>query len=171
MTNTFLPQGYEEPQTLSNFLKIEPESTVRVRILTSAVVGWQYFNNDNKFVKSKTPFVALPSDIGYAQDGTLNSIQHFWAFVVWNYDIQTVQVYQVTQKTIREAISGLIKDEDWGNPLEYDIKITRSGSGKEKTTYSINPAPKSPLDSKIAKIYNDNPINLESIFENDSKKK
>ena len=52
------------------------------------------------------------------------------------------------QKTIMSMMEELDKNEEWGDPIHYDITVTRSGEGKE-TQYTIMPHPKSDVDSAV----------------------
>lgn len=60
-------------------------------------------------------------------------------------------------RSVYQDITDLYLDEDdWGDMTDpeegYDIKITRSGSGKNDTTYSVSPcAGKKPINSKYYK--------------------
>ena len=60
---------------------------------------------------------------------------------MWNYEANAVQIWQINQRTIQEAIMNLINDSDWGDPREYDLKITRTGDALE-TKYTVSPKPK-----------------------------
>ena len=55
-------------------------------------------------------------------------------------------------------------DTDWSDPYHYDIKITKSGKGKE-TEYSVNPVPHKPLDPYIKQQFMETPCNLEALFD------
>jgi hypothetical protein len=46
--------------------------------------------------------------------------------VVWNYDEKKIQVCSITQASIKNQIIGYAKDEDFGDPREYDIKINKA---------------------------------------------
>lgn len=75
-----------------------------------------------------------------------------WGNVVWNYDEDKAQAYGYT-KTIVNRVQELENDPDWGDVREYDVKVSRKGSTKEDTEYSLTPSPKSvPLtkDQKAA---------------------
>jgi hypothetical protein len=65
-----------------------------------------------------------------------------YAWPVYNHDNETVQILQ-GGVTIFNMIAGLVKDEDWGDPTQYDIKVSRSGSTKDDTKYTVSPSPKS----------------------------
>lgn len=156
-TGFFPTADYKVPQT-SNYLKLqEGENTFRV--ISSAIVGYEYFNVDNKPVRSRENFDTVPSDI--KKDGRVN---HFWAFLVWNYDTKSIQIAEITQKSIQGAMQALIKNVKWGNPKNYDITITRKGSGMD-TEYTIMPNPASPLpqevQDKVAKVK----VNLDALYE------
>lgn len=58
----------------------------------------------------------------------------------------------VPRSVYQDIIDLYLDEEDWGDmtdPIEgYDIKITRTGSGKMDTSYSVSPCQKSKLDKK-----------------------
>lgn len=157
--NDFFPTtDYKLPET-SNYLKLtEGEHTFRV--LSSAVVGYSYFTKDNKPVRSRTPFDETPSDI--KKDGRVN---HFWAFVIWNYESNRVQILEISQKTIQTQMKALIDNAKWGSPKNYDITITRKGTSMNDTEYTVMPNPHTPVDEKIVTQYKKVPVVLDALFE------
>jgi hypothetical protein len=66
--------------------------------------------------------------------------KHFWAFAVWNYADNAVQILEVTQATILGQSSGLISNTDWGDPRGYDISVIRKGQSLD-TEYTVQPSP------------------------------
>ena len=48
-------------------------------------------------------------------------------------------VLELTQAKLRTEIVTLAKDEDWGDPRKYDLKIVRNGEGLE-TSYAMTPS-------------------------------
>ena len=58
----------------------------------------------------------------------------------------------VPRSVYQDIIDLYLDEEDWGDmtdPIEgYDIKITRTGSGKNDTSYSVSPCQKTKLDKK-----------------------
>lgn len=159
---TFLPENYRAPQTGNYFKFKDGDNTVR--ILGSAIVGYEYWNTDNKPVRSKEPFKTLPQDIRADKDGNPTKIKHFWCFPVYNYDAERVQIMEVTQQTIRDAIKALIDNAKWGDPKSYDLTITRSGEGFD-TTYQVMPNPHSELAENIKVQYETTKINLEALYD------
>lgn len=157
--NDFLPTGYEAPVTEGNYMKFKKGKN-HFRVLSSAIVGWEYWNKDNKPVRSKNEL--SPEDMVNAKtdkDDFPIAPKFFWAFLVWNYEAKKVQVLEITQKGIREAIEALLADEAWGSPKGYDIVITATGDGLERE-YQVMPKPhtQSPITT-IPKI------NLEALFD------
>lgn len=74
-----------------------------------------------------------------------------WGNVVWNYDENKAQAYGYT-KTIVNRVQELEGDsgwgdvrdyDDWGDVRNYDVKVSRKGSTKEDTEYSLIPYPNS----------------------------
>lgn len=158
MTNSFLPQGYTQPKSSGNYMKIE-DGENRFRILSSPILGWLDWSPEKKPVR-------LPMDKKPAKpmvEG--NKVKHFWAFVVWNVKEEKVQILEITQASIQGAIQALNLDADWGNPVgQYDIKITKKGQ-KLDTEYTITPVPKSPVSDKVKQAFKDANINLSALFE------
>lgn len=159
--NFFQDTEYKLPTT-SNYMNFKAPGEYTFRVLSSAIVGWQYFNRDNKPVRSKKVFEEVPDDI--KPDGRIN---HFWAFVVWNYNDNKVQILELTQKTIMAPMKALIDNPKWGNPKNFDISVTRKGTGMNDTEYAVIPNPHSPLSDEIKSSYEAKRINLEALFENE----
>jgi hypothetical protein len=152
--NDFLPEGYELPK--GPYFKPEVGEN-RIRIIGRPVIGWLDWDRDKKphrFRMDKKPSAPMGKD----------PIRHFWAILVWDNKGQCLQVWELTQKGIMAAIKALVADPDWGNPSDYDIKITKSGSGKD-TEYEIRPAPKSPMSDEVKTIVAGTYHCLDAIFD------
>lgn len=154
----FLPDDYQAPTSEGKYTRFEQGET-KIRILSKPILGWEDWKDSkpHRFQMKNKP--ERPFDPS-------KQIKHFWAFIIWNYNVEQIQICQITQATIRTAIQNLTDDEDWGSPYEYDIKIIRTGQ-KLDTKYSITPSPKSDIISEIEKAYNDTPIRLEALFTGD----
>lgn len=156
--NDFLPTDYKIPQSPSGFMKFQPGLN-SIRILSSAVVGWEYFTKENKPVRQKEAFEEMPADI---KDG--GKIKPFWAFVVYNNQTRMIQILELTQKSIMTSIKSLVDNPKWGKPTMYDIAITKSGEGLD-TEYSVQGEP--PIGEPSAEIkvaYASKYVNLEALF-------
>lgn len=159
--NDFLPTDFKIPASPSNYMKlVDGENTFRV--LSSAIIGFEYWTNENKPVRSKevpeeTPNIKM-------RNGQADKVKHFWAFIVWNYATKQIQILELTQKSIMQAIKALVDNKKWGKPSGYDITVTRTGEGLD-TEYSVMPNPHSELTKEIAEVYNSKQINLNALYE------
>lgn len=155
----FLPEDYKIPKSPSGYMRFE-EGLNRIRVLSSAIVGYEYFTQDNKPVRSRTPFEEMPTDI--KKDG---KIKPFWAFVVWNYNLKMVQILELTQKTIMTGIKSLVDNPKWGDPKQYDIAITKIGEGLD-TEYSVQGEPPlGEVDVEIKNAYKAKSVRLEALYD------
>lgn len=150
---------YTIPET-SNYMKFK-EGDNTFRVLSSAVTGFEYYKADNKPVRSKTEFESTP-DIKVV-DGKPTKVNHFWSFIVWNYDAKRVQVLTITQKALMKYMKGLIDNPKWGSPRGYDFTVNKVGSGLA-TEYTFTATPHSPIDLAILEKYSKMSIDLEALF-------
>lgn len=158
--DSFFPDSdYKMPET-SNYMKFN-EGDNTFRVLSSAVIGFEYFRSDNKPVRMKTSPDVIPSDI---KEG--GAVKHFWAFIVYNYEAKRIQILELTQKGIMKTMQSYIKNPKWGNPRDYDFIVTRTGSGMD-TEYAITVNPKAPVDQSITDRFTKMKINLEALFTNE----
>lgn len=153
----FLPENYQAPKNSHNYMKLQ-DGVNKIRILSQPILGWEDWieNKPVRFRFDQRP--CKPHD-------PKKPVRHFWAFIVWNYQEKKIQILQVTQATIRSNIEMLCKDEDWGEPYFYDIKIIRKGEGVD-TEYMLSPISHAPLDLEIIEAFKEMPINLEALFDN-----
>ena len=139
-----LPTDYSMPENNnSKYLRIS-EDPQEFRILTSPIIGWEYFRVDGDRVspvRQKEAFTEIPAD---SKDDS--KPKEFWAFVIWNHTLWCIQVAEITQASIKKEILKYVQDADnRGDPKKYDFRISRSGKGKE-TRYSLTALPKSKFD-------------------------
>ena len=148
---SFIPSGYQEPSSGGSggkYLKIAKDQTVRIRILSpTPVMGWEYWTEENRPKRLKE-LGGTPADIRY-KDGTAEKPRFFWAVAVWNVDESAVQIWTITQASIRKAIEALCSDQDFGDPINYDLKISRKGEGLD-TEYTVLPGKTAPFDNASA---------------------
>lgn len=150
----FLPDDYEAPEGGGNFMKLQ-DGENKIRILSKPVVGWLDWKDKKPYRFTMKNKPDKPMEKG--------PIKHFWAFVVWNYNAEAIQILEITQQTIQGAITALSKDEDWGAPFAYDLKISKKGKDLD-TKYTVTPAPKKPIPDAISKAGLEKPCYLEAIF-------
>lgn len=152
----FLPENYQAPKGSNNYMKLQ-DGENRIRVLSQPILGWE------DWVENKPVRYRMDQRPAKSHDPK-KPVRHFWAFIVWNYKEEKIQILQITQATIRNSIEALCKDEDWGEPYFYDLKIFRKGEGVD-TEYMINPVSHRPVDKQIMDAFNEMPINLDALFD------
>lgn len=158
----FLPNDYEVPSSSDNYMKFE-QGDNKFRILSSPVIGWEYWVSEGNSRKPLRKRMDQPFSINEVEE--VEKIKHFWAMVVYNYQTKKIQVLEITQKGIQKTLKALAKDEDWGSPvMTYDIVVNKTGE-KMETKYEVLPKPAKKIDEMILEAYKDMKINLEALFE------
>ena len=125
----------------------EGETTFRI-LPGPTTSGWEYWNTSGKPVRSIEKPIGKPVDIREEDDSTWK-IKYFWAFPVWNYAEKRVQLLELTQKSIMEAIQRFARNPQWGDPRGYDLTVARDGMGLQ-TNYTVFPLPAVPFDAEGA---------------------
>ena len=160
--NDFLPDNYEVPSNSDNYMKFIKGDN-RFRILCSPILGYEWWTEVDGLRKPRRVRMGTPIPTNEVDDP--ETIKHFWAMVVYNYDAKKIQILEITQKGIQKTLKALAKDADWGTPVKtYDIVVTRSGDGLE-TKYEVLPKPAKKLDEGIERLYSDMSINLEALYD------
>lgn len=159
--NNLKPFTYEEDEKYmgnTEWFKLNklPEGEkVRIRILETLVSGWEEWTLENKPIryraKEKPKMLKNPT-------GKLNE---FRATVIWNYDLERLQTWSFHQTGVRSALNALSQSK--GNPLGYDIYITRVGQNKE-TRYLLKDCAPSIIDARIQNELDATPLNLDVLF-------
>ena len=147
--DSFLPPDYKEPA--GKYMKFAPGEN-RLRVLKPSngtphiIIGNLLWRRDNTPVRIAHDKQFRDED--YAQrrnddNGHPEKIKFFWAFWVYNYREDAIQVLEITQRSIQQAIRKLTENVRWGSPFGYDICIEKSGSGLD-TEYNVIPEPVMP---------------------------
>ena len=159
----FLPKDYQEPSAGNNrYLRLQKDQTAKIRILGSfedgsAIMGWQGWTKDME--GKGEPVRGTEDQKGTVQDGSDDKVKWFWALPIFDYQTDTLKIWVISQKTIRDRISALAADEDFGNPNHYDLKINRTGGGMD-TEYFVNPLPPSDLSKEVQEAIDTELIHL-----------
>tara|TARA_A100000172_G_scaffold37980_1_gene23161 strand:- start:160 stop:723 length:564 start_codon:yes stop_codon:yes gene_type:complete len=149
----FLPKDYQEPEsTGGRFFSVKDGENFKIRILGSfqdgsGIMGYQGWKTDKDPQTGKE--VRRPMSSTEEEKGDLQGkcdagekVKFFWALPIYVYGINGgLKVWRITQKSIRDRITALAKDEDFGDPHTYDLKVSRTGTGMSDTEYHINPLP------------------------------
>ena len=153
----FLPENYELPKASGDYLKLE-DGENRLRVLSFPILGWEDWND-------KTPVRYRYENKPSHSIDPKKPFKHFWAMIVWNCLSSKIQIWNVTQGTIKHSLDALSKDSDWGAPFHYDIKVFKSGE-KMETKYVITPVSHKPLTQEILDAFAKKPCYLEALFTN-----
>ena len=151
----FLPKDYERPSTGNDrYFRLEDGDTKKIRILGSfedgtGIMGWQGWKTDDE--GNRKPLRSIEDEKGTTQAKSEENVKFFWALPVYHYEDESLKVWEITQKTIRDQITALAADEDFGNPNHYDIKVSRTGDGFD-TVYNIKPLPKSEFSKEVQSV-------------------
>ena len=93
--------------------------------------------------------------------------QYFWTMPVYNFATEGVEIWQVTQKGVRDQLAALQANEDWGDPTgKYTITISKKGEGLD-TKYNVTPNPAEKDTEAITaamESYSADPMDLEAMF-------
>ena len=158
---SFIPEGFasSEIDAKSKYFKPTKNVTSKIRIVCETpIVGFVQWTQENK--PERWACGASTPDANWRPD---ERPKKFVAVVVWNYELESLQIWEITQRTIIDVLDNLSKDDDFGHPGNYDLKITRRGEGLE-TTYQTQ-AVKSEFPKDAIAAMDATPIILESLFD------
>jgi hypothetical protein len=166
--NDFLPKGYKTPESQQNYLEFV-EGTNTFRILSPAIVGYEWFEDTGdggRVPRRVRTEEEVPAEVRNAMDDR-DRAKHFWAFVVYNYHTQSIQVLKLKQKTIMRQIEAYMNNPKWGNPQGYDLTVekVKTGNRERDVKYHVIPEPPTPVDEGIAELARFVPVRLEALFD------
>lgn len=149
------PPGYEIRSGGSKYFRMQ-EGKNKIRVLTPALIGFQYSTRDGKVVDRKQKFQSgdMPHRVRTFEELGAEARPHareFWAMLVWDYVNECASILEITQKTIMTAIMNYESNEDWGDALDYDLTIIKSKEG-DRTSYTVAPSPKKNFERKGKEI-------------------
>ena len=166
----FTPDKFAESQ-VGNYMKFE-EGENRIRILEKPITGYVYWEdaegnlvpkNEMAGKGGKPVRVKSWEGLTNAQRGAMKG---FAAMVVWNYKAEKVQILEVKQVGIMNALEALSLSKSWGDITTFDVVITKTRTGINPTDveYSVMPEPKEPVSKEIKEAYKEAHIDLEALY-------
>jgi hypothetical protein len=93
-----------------------------------------------KLEDGQTVVLRLATEPYIFQNEYLGKWSTRYAWVVYNQDEEVAQVLQLSPTTYR-AIAAYALDAEYGDPTQYNLKLTRNGTGTD-TTYTVVASPK-----------------------------
>lgn len=156
--STFLPVGYENLKTEKNYWRLSQmkDGENRLRIVAQPIAGWLDWID-------KKPVRYQPDQKPARSYNPEEPMRPFWICHVWDYDRKDLYVLEITQSSIQKALTALGRDEDWGDFTKYDIKINKSGTGKD-TRYTLMPVSHKPFNAEIEDALIAKPVRLEALY-------
>lgn len=104
-------------------------------------LGWLEDGGRTKPVRWHVLPEKLPANIQKDEKtGKVMPPRRFIAGLVWDYDREMLAIMELTQKGIIKEILSIMADDDFGDPQEFDIKISKEGTGLQ-TKYSVKGGP------------------------------
>ena len=166
----FTPDKFAESQ-VGNYMKFE-DGQNRIRILEKPITGYVYWEdaegnlvpkNEMAGKGGKPVRVKSWEELFSAQR---KAMKGFAAMVVWNYKAEKVQILEVKQVGIMNALEALSLSKSWGDVTSFDIVITKTRTGINPTDveYSVMPEPKEPVSKEIKEAYKEAHIDLEALY-------
>ncbi len=105
----------------------------KFRILSAPIIGYEYWTEERKPVRARELWRVIPADADISGENGWTP-KHFWAFVAWNFAEKQIQILQITQSSVLNRLQSLVHNEDWGDPREHSITVTRAGEGCLRST-------------------------------------
>ena len=156
----------EIPSPPSKYMRLSKGEKEQVfRILGEQIQGTEGWKTQDDGTR-KPVRVPIDESLNVDDIDDPDEIKYFWAMPVWNYQEKIIQILEITQPSILKAIRAYARDEDYGDPTGYDLKVTRAGESKE-TRYQTIAKPPKPLDKEILERYKDMKINLDALYTGD----
>jgi len=169
----FTPKDFDKAR-VGNYMKFE-DGENKIRVLEEPITGYVYWEDVNGDIVPKNemagkggkPIRSQTYDaLNMAQRGAMKG---FAAVLVWNYNVGKVQILEIKQVGIMNALEALSLSKAWGDIKTFNIivKRTRTGSNPTDVEYSVIPEPKEELDKEISKTYKEAKVNLNALYDGD----
>lgn len=169
--DAFLPEGEKIPSS-GRYMKFTKNEN-RFRIFSSAITGWELWV-EGKPVRNKEKQDFATDELANADinkfTGKKKIPQYFWAFAVFNYDEERVQILEVTQKEVMRGIQDYLADPDYGeDPKKYDLVVIRDEE-TERVKYRVKAKPPKAFDKNIKEEVERQveKIDLEALYEGEN---
>lgn len=148
-----------------NLSKINGEK--KVRIFGQGILGWEAWTEDNKPLRWESKPSEYPANIKRNDDNSV-SLKRFVAAIVWDYEDEMFKILNLNKSTVLKQFLAYCNAEEYGNPTNYDFKITRTGTGMD-TEYQILALPPKSVPKEIAQAFVDECTswNLAALFDGD----
>ena len=93
-------------------------------------------------------------------------LKRFIMGVVYDYEAQEFKILEITQRTLMEQLFKYIKDEEYGDPCNYDIKVSKTGKDKD-TKYSLIASPPKAASKDLVAEFSELRCDLRAVYDNE----
>jgi hypothetical protein len=135
----FKPEGFKEP--VKQYLQKLDMGSTKLRFLSDPILFTEYWK-DKKPHRFSEPLDPVSAE-EYDEDKFGNTGTQYLAAIVYNYKVDAVQIYSLSQVSIINRLQELSESEDWGDVKNYDVTITKSEKSG-RTIYSVDAVPPKP---------------------------
>ena len=166
----FTPSVHEKP---SEYFNVKEEKQYKLRIMSEIIdgfFGWTEVLVEGKKKRKPLRFKTLKEanqvefSHGKYDDPSKPVIpKQFWATIVWNYELEIFQVWEITQKGIMKQLDSLANHSDWGDFKNYDLTIERINN--QPVEYPILSSPSKPVSKEISSAFKKLKYNLELLYD------
>lgn len=148
---------YEIPKSDSSYLKLE-EGTTKIRLATTfKEVALHSIEEKGKYSTE----VCKGADCGLCKVNNKRKIKY--AYLCINRDDGKVYIYECPVTVFKQLLS-FARNPEYGNPINYDITISREGK-EVNTTYTVMPSPKIvPLTDEEKELVANSGLNLDEAY-------
>lgn len=99
-------------------------------------------------------------------------LKDFIASVLYNYETESIQIFEITQVSIQNDIFDLMNNNEWGDVTQYDVsikKVVQRVGSKDRTNYKVIPSPAGmgKLSAKIQKQFDETFVDLTKLYSGD----
>lgn len=158
-----IPAGSTIPESPSDYFKPKEGKKHKLRVLGDFVVGWVGYKDKKGFRRPGDVCTIDDAEVDYDEKYKKPNKSHFWACPIWNYDEQRVQVWEVTQQSIKKALYDYESAEEWGDSKNYDLTVERKEESG-KTKYSVIALPPRLLPAEAKEAYEMSDCDMSALF-------
>ena len=160
MPSIFPPDfKYLEASDYLRLPKIPEGEEVRVRVLGTGIGGLEDWKEGDDGKNMPVRYREREKPVPFNQ---AKPIKKFLAVVVWNYDLEMIQILSITQASVIKTLRGF--EEKKGDLTDYDLRMIRTGAGK-LSKYTILTGNNSEIPAEAKEALKHRPVDLEAMYE------
>lgn len=164
----FDPSKGSSVYTMQN---LDSGDSFKLRVMTEIINGWSLWTEEDgkaQLIRAEEKEQIDPKNASInPHTGKKNKPKEFIACIVYNYETEQFEVFETDKSSIYTPLYDFEHDGDLGDLREYDIKLSKTGQGKE-TRYSVLPLGKSKVKKEIQEQFNELEYNLHALYDGEN---